>query len=74
MEVKLKINQNIQDTSFQYFGVKVHDAFFELEDDHADRTKKWVIEQQVQTNAYFQKHDETRKQVEERYRQIFNFV
>ncbi|MFM7618458.1 MAG: prolyl oligopeptidase family serine peptidase [Bacteroidota bacterium] len=73
MEVKLKINQNIQDTSFQYFGVTVHDPFFGLEDDHSDRTKKWVLEQQAQTNTYFQKHEETRTQIEERYRQIFNF-
>jgi len=73
MEVNLKINQNIKDTTFQYFGNSIHDPFFGLEDDHANRTKQWVLDQQEQTNTYFQKNQETRNQIQERYTRIFNF-
>ncbi|WP_317235433.1 hypothetical protein [Niabella ginsengisoli] len=38
-----------------YFGTKVEDPYRWLEDDNAETTKKWVIEQNKVTDAYLSK-------------------
>ncbi len=52
MQIQQPQNKNIQDTTFDFFGNKVHDSFYGLEDDGSQRTMQWVKDEQALTEKY----------------------
>ena len=55
MQIQQPLNKNIQDTTFGFFGSKVYDPFYGLEDDGSQRTIQWVKDEQALTeNFHFQ--------------------
>jgi Serine proteases of the peptidase family S9A len=55
-----------------YFGTKVEDPYRWLEDDNAEETKKWVIEQNKVTNAYLAQIP-FRDKIKSRLEQLWNY-
>jgi len=55
-----------------YFGTKVDDSYRWLEDDNADATKKWVIEQNKVTDAYLAKIP-FRDKIKARLEKLWNY-
>ncbi|WP_262915321.1 prolyl oligopeptidase family serine peptidase [Niabella ginsengisoli] len=55
-----------------YFGTKVEDPYRWLEDDNAETTKKWVIEQNKVTDAYLSKIP-FRDKIEQRLEKLWNY-
>jgi hypothetical protein len=51
MQIQQPQNKNIQDTTFGFFGTKVHDPFYGLEDDGSARTMQWVKDVQAKKCA-----------------------
>ena len=54
MQIQQTQNKNIQDTTFDFFGTKVYDPFYGLEDDGSERTIQWVKDEQQITEQYLQ--------------------
>jgi prolyl oligopeptidase len=55
-----------------YFGTKVEDPYRWLEDDNAEATKKWVVEQNKVTSAYLSKIP-FRDKIEARLEKLWNY-
>lgn len=55
-----------------YFGTEVADPYRWLEDDNAEDTKAWVIEENKVTNAFLSSIP-FREKIEKRYEEIFNY-
>ncbi|HTG56998.1 MAG TPA: hypothetical protein VL943_12055, partial [Niabella sp.] len=55
-----------------YFGTKVEDPYRWLEDDNADATKKWVVEQNKVTDAYLSGIP-FRDKIEARLEKLWNY-
>lgn len=55
-----------------YFGTKVEDPYRWLEDDNAEATKKWVVEQNKVTTTYLSKIP-FRDKIEARLEQLWNY-
>ena len=72
MQIQQPQNKNIQDTTFDFFGNKVHDSFYGLEDDGSERTMQWVKDEQALTENYLS-GEKMRAEIRERYTSIFNF-
>ena len=72
MQIQQPQNKNIQDTTFGFFGTKVHDPFYGLEDDGSARTIQWVKDEQALTEKYLI-GEKMRIDIRERYTSIFNF-
>ena len=60
------------DTTFTYFGEKLNDPYYWLEDDHSDETKAWVEAQNEVTFGYLEKIP-FRKQLKERMEKLWNY-
>ncbi|WP_414601365.1 prolyl oligopeptidase family serine peptidase [Flavobacterium sp.] len=60
------------DTTFTYFGEKLSDPYYWLEDDHSDETKAWVKAQNEVTFGYLEKIP-FRKQLKERMEKLWNY-
>lgn len=72
MQIQQPQNKNIQDTTFGFFGTKVNDPFYGLEDDGSARTIQWVKDEQALTEKYLSE-EKMRNEIRERYTSIFNF-
>ena len=72
MQIQQSQNKNIQDTTFDFFGNKVHDSFYGLEDDGSERTIQWVKDEQALTEKYLS-GEKMRTEIRDRYTSIFNF-
>lgn len=72
MQIQQPQNKNIQDTTFGFFGTKVYDPFYGLEDDGSERTRQWVKDEQALTENYL-KEESMRSEIRQRYTAIFNF-
>jgi prolyl oligopeptidase len=60
------------DTTFTYFGEKLNDPYYWLEDDHSEETKAWVKAQNEVTFGYLEKIP-FRKQLKERMEKLWNY-
>ncbi len=60
------------DTTFTYFGEKINDPYFWLEDDHSEETKDWVKDQNEVTFGYLEKIP-FRNQLKERLEKLWNY-
>lgn len=72
-DISIKTPESRKDTTVtDYFNTKVADPYRWLEDDHADETKSWVINQNDVTFAYLDKIP-FRKDIRSRIEQLWNY-
>jgi len=75
MEIQAQIQYPVTEKNAvtdDYFGTKVEDPYRWLEDDNAEATKKWVVEQNKVTAAYLSKIP-FRDKIESRLEQLWNY-
>ncbi|MCH5720496.1 prolyl oligopeptidase family serine peptidase [Niabella hibiscisoli] len=75
MEIQAQIQYPVTEKNTvtdDYFGTKVEDPYRWLEDDNAEATKKWVVEQNKVTTAYLSKIP-FRDKIESRLEQLWNY-
>lgn len=56
----------------EYFGVQVSDPYRWLEDDNAENTKAWVVEQNKVTDSFLSQIP-YRQKIRDRYEEIYNY-
>lgn len=71
IEVTYPNTKKVEQTD-NYHGTDVKDEYRWLEDDNAEDTKAWVIEENKVTSGYLEKIP-FRKAIEERYTELWNF-
>lgn len=65
------ITEKVEQTD-DYFGVQVSDPYRWLEDDNAENTKAWVVEQNKVTDSFLSQIP-YRQKIRDRYEEIYNY-